>query len=408
MANILSGLTVIDLTQNVAGPFCSQMLGDLGATVIKIERPGHGDDTRHWHPPLWGEESSTFLALNRNKKSVCVDLNQPEGQKIVQELCKKADIFIHSLKPGSEESRGLGYETLSEINPALIYAAISAFGDKGKMKNKPGYDPLIQAYSGIMSMIGNEGDDPARVSVSIVDMATGMWSLIGILTALHQRNETGEGCKVANSLLETGVAWVTLQLSTFMASGRLPRKMGTGMATSAPYEAFKTKGDQWAIIAAGNNRLFKNLCAALQMPELVEDPRFESNPARVQNRKELHRLIEECTLRYEVDDLVSLMAEYNVPSSPINTLDRVLRDEQVNALSLIKPVEGFRVSDFRMVDLPFRINEERGNLQSLPPLLGEHTVEILRSLNYSEEALEQLKSKSIIGWEADDELTPTR
>lgn len=397
MANILSGLTVIDVTQNVAGPFCSQMLGDLGATVIKIERPGHGDDTRHWHPPLWGGESSTFLALNRNKKSLCVDLNHPEGQKIVHELCETADIFIHSLKPGSEESRGLGYEQLSENNPSLIYAAISAFGDKGKMKNKPGYDPLIQAYSGIMSLTGNEGDDPARVGVSIVDMATGMWSLIGILSALHQRNETGKGCKVSNSLLETGLAWVTLQLSTYMASGNLPKKMGTGMATTAPYEAFKTKGDQWAIIAAGNNRLFKNLCAALQMSELVEDPRFESNSARVQNRKELHRIIEECTLGYEVDDLVNLMAEYNVPSCPINTLDRVLRDEQVNALEMIKPVEGFRVSDFRMVDLPFRINEERGNLQSLPPLLGEHTEEILSSLNYSKDALEQLKSKSIVG-----------
>jgi crotonobetainyl-CoA:carnitine CoA-transferase CaiB-like acyl-CoA transferase len=397
MANILSGLTVIDVTQNVAGPFCSQMLGDLGATVIKIERPGHGDDTRHWHPPLWGGESSTFLALNRNKKSLCVDLNHPEGQKIVQQLCETADIFIHSLKPGSEESRGLGYEHLSEINPSLIYAAISAFGDKGKMKNKPGYDPLIQAYSGIMSLTGNAGDDPARVGVSIVDMATGMWSLIGILSALHQRNDTGKGCKVANSLLETGIAWVTLQLSTYMASGNLPKKMGTGMATTAPYEAFKTKGDQWAIIAAGNNRLFKNLCAALQMPELVEDPRFESNSTRVQNRKELHRIIEECTLGYEVDDLVNLMAEHNVPSCPINTLDRVLRDEQVNALSMIKPIEDFRVSDFRMVDLPFRINEERGNLQSLPPLLGEHTDEILSSLNYSKELLEQLKSKSIVG-----------
>lgn len=397
MANILSGLTVIDITQNVAGPFCSQLLGDLGATVIKIERPGHGDDTRHWHPPLWGGESSTFLALNRNKKSLCVDLNHPEGQNIIHELCKKADIFIHSLKPGSEESRRLGYETLSEINPSLIYAAISAFGDKGKMKNKPGYDPLIQAYSGIMSLTGNEGDDPVRVGVSIVDMATGMWSLIGILTALQQRNQTGKGCKVANSLLETGVAWVTLQLSTHMASGKLPRKMGTGMATTAPYEAFKTKGNQWAIIAAGNNRLFKNLCAALEMPELVEDPRFETNAARVENRQELHRLIEERTLGYEVDELVSLLAEYNVPSSPINTLDRVLDDEQVAVLSLIKPVEGFRVPDFRMVDLPFRINEERGNLQSLPPLLGEHTDEILSSLNYSKEEVEQLKSKNIIG-----------
>ena len=397
MANILSGLTVIDITQNVAGPFCSQMLGDLGATVIKIERPGHGDDTRHWHPPLWGEESSTFLALNRNKKSVCIDLNSPKGQEIVQELCKTADIFIHSLKPGSEESRGLGYEQLSAINPSLIYASISAFGDVGKMKNKPGYDPLIQAYSGIMSLTGNEGDDPARVGVSIVDMATGMWCLIGILSALHQRNETGKGSKVASSLLETGIAWVTLQMSTFMASGKLPRKWGTGMATTVPYQAFKTKGDQWAIIAAGNNRLFKSLCTALDMPELVDDPRFESNSVRVQHRKELQQLIEERTTQYELDDLVALMEKYSVPSCPINTLDRVLRDEQVNALNMIKPVEGFRVEDFRMVDLPFRVNVERGQLQSLPPLLGEHTEEILTSLNYSKEELEEFKSVSVVG-----------
>ena len=397
MANILSGLTVIDITQNVAGPFCSQMLGDLGATVIKIERPGHGDDTRHWHPPLWGEESSTFLALNRNKKSVCIDLNDPKGQEIVQELCKTADIFIHSLKPGSEESRGLGYEQLSAINPSLIYASISAFGDVGKMKNKPGYDPLIQAYSGIMSLTGNEGDDPARVGVSIVDMATGMWCLIGILSALHQRNETGKGSKVASSLLETGIAWVTLQMSTFMASGKLPRKWGTGMATTVPYQAFKTKGDQWAIIAAGNNRLFKSLCTALDMPELVDDPRFESNSVRVQHRKELQQLIEERTTQYELDDLVALMEKYNVPSCPINTLDRVLRDEQVNALNMIKPVEGFRVEDFRIVDLPFRVNDERGQLQSPPPLLGEHTEEILASLNYSKEQLEKFKSASVVG-----------
>ncbi|MER1987421.1 MAG: CaiB/BaiF CoA-transferase family protein [Solibacillus sp.] len=397
MANILSGLTVIDITQNVAGPFCSQMLGDLGATVIKIERPGHGDDTRHWHPPLWGGESSTFLALNRNKKSVCIDLNDPKGQEIVQELCKTADIFIHSLKPGSEDSRGLGYEQLSAINPSLIHASISAFGDVGKMKNKPGYDPLIQAYSGIMSLTGNQGDDPARVGVSIVDMATGMWCLIGILSALHQRNETGKGSKVASSLLETGIAWVTLQMSTYMASGNLPKKWGTGMATTVPYQAFKTKDDEWAIIAAGNNRLFKSLCTALEMPELVDDPRFESNSVRVQHRKELQQLIEERTTQYELDDLVALMEKYNVPSCPINTLDRVLRDEQVNALNMIKPVEGFRVEDFRMIDLPFRVNEERGHLQSLPPLLGEHTEEILASLNYSEEQLEKFKSMSVVG-----------
>ncbi|ARK32592.1 CaiB/BaiF CoA transferase family protein [Halalkalibacter krulwichiae] len=395
--NVLSGITVVDITQNVAGPFCSQLLGDLGATVIKIERPGTGDDTRQWHPPKWGEESATFLALNRNKKSLCIDLDSPEGQEIVHDLCKDADIFIHSLKPGSEESRQLGYEKLSEINPSLIYAAISAFGDKGPMKNKPGYDPLIQAYSGIMSLTGNQGDDPVRVGVSIVDMATGMWSLIGILTALHQRNETNEGCKVSNSLLETGVAWVNLQLSNFMASGNLPKKLGTGMATTVPYEAFKTKNDdQWAIIAAGNNRLFKNLCDALELQELVEDERFKTNSVRVQNRYELRRIIEEKTTQYEVDDLARVLAEFKVPCSPINTLDRVYSNEQVNALQMIRPIEDFRVEDFKVVDLPFRINEERASIRSLPPLLGEQSEEVLASLNYSKEKMEQLKSKKVI------------
>lgn len=397
MANILEGLTVIDITQNVAGPFCSQILGDLGATVIKIERPNHGDDTRHWHPPLWGGESSTFLALNRNKKSVCIDLNDPKGQEIVRELVKTADVFIHSLKPGSEDSRGLGYKELSAINPSLIYGSISAFGETGKMKNKPGYDPLIQAYSGIMSLTGNAGDDPARVGVSLVDMATGMWCLIGILSALQQRNQTGKGCKVGASLLETGIAWTTLQLSTFMASQNLPKKWGTGMATTVPYQAFRTKDNEWAIIAAGNNRLFKQLCDALEMPEVLEDPRFTNNSDRVKHRQEMIEVIESRTTKYDLDDLVGLMEKYNVPSSPINTLDRVLRDEQVASLEMIKPIEGFRVEDFRIVDLPFRLDDERGQINALPPKLGEHTEEVLKSLNYSVEELEEFKTTSVVG-----------
>ena len=340
-----------------------------------------------------GDESATFLSLNRNKKSLTVDLNHPEGQAIIHDLCKTADVFLHSLKPGSEEKRRLGYEELSKINPSLIYASISAFGDMGPMKNKPGYDPLIQAYSGIMSLTGHEGDDPVRVGVSIVDMATGMWSFSGILTALLQRYQTGKGCKVSNSLLETGVAWVTLQLANFMGSGKLPRKWGTGMATTVPYEAFPTKDEQWAIIAAGNNRLFTSLCQAMGMPELLEDPRFETNSARVQHREELNEIIRSFTTKHTVGELVQIMAEHRVPCSPINTLDRVLKDPQVNALEIVRPIEGFRVPDFRIVDLPFRINGKRGTVRSTPPLLGEHTEEILQTLNYSDEKLQDYERK---------------
>jgi len=397
MAGILSGVTVVDLTQNVAGPYCTQLLGDLGAEVIKIERPGTGDDTRGWYPPKWGDESSVFAALNRNKKSICIDLDQPEGQEIVRKLCEKADVFLHSLKPGSAESRGLGYEDLAQRNPKLIYAAISAFGDIGPMKHKPGYDPLIQAYTGIISVTGNPGDDPVRVGVSIIDMTTGMWALIGILSALYRRKETGQGGRVGASLLETGVGWVNLPLASFLASGKLPQKMGTGTGMAAPYEAFRTKNEgEWVIIAAGNNRLFKSMCDALGMPELIEDPRFSTNPLRVQHRFELKKIIEERTTNYEMDELVRLLSEYKVPCSPINTLDRVVKDEQVEALEIIEKVDNDRIEDFRIVGLPFRIDGQRGEFRSMPPVLGEHTEEILKSLHYPDEEIRSLHERKIV------------
>jgi crotonobetainyl-CoA:carnitine CoA-transferase CaiB-like acyl-CoA transferase len=394
LSDILDGITVIDLTQNVAGPYCTQILGDLGANIIKIERPGSGDDTRQWNPPSWDGESATFLGLNRNKKSLCIDLNQREGQDIVKKLVKKADVLVHSMKPGSLESRGLGYEQLSKENQKLIYSAISAFGDEGSLKKSPGYDPLIQAYSGIMSVTGNPGDDPARVGVSIIDMASGMWALVGILSAIIRRNETGEGSKVANSLLETGIAWVSLQLTNFMATGKIPGKIGTATPMIAPYEAFKVK-DGWTIVAAGNDRLFKNLCQALDMMELIEDPKFENNSNRIENRGQLHQLIEGKTSQYETDQLIEILKRENVPCSAINTLDKVYEDEQVNELQLIKAVDDFRVSDFKIVDLPFKVNEERGSVRLLPPALGEHTNDILKNLGYKENEVLELKSKRI-------------
>lgn len=394
MSGILANLTVIDWTQNVAGPYCTQLLGDLGATIIKIERPGSGDDTRQWDPPAWEGEATTFLALNRNKKSICVDANDPKGQEIIRKLVEQADVFIHSVKSGSAEARGLGYEDLTAINPSLIYSAITAFGEVGPLRSDPGYDPLIQAYTGIMSITGNPGDDPARVGVSMIDMATGMWSLVGILAAIIQRAQTGKGSKVGASLLETGLGWMLIPLTNYMATGKVPGKHGTGTPMIAPYEAFRTK-DGWLIIAAGNNRLFADLCHALQLPGVLQDSRFATNNDRVTNRDALHQVIEERCLEFDTDSLMEVLRG-KVPCSPINTADRVYRDDQVSALEIIKKIDDFRIHDFQMIDLPVRIDDQRSTFRLPPPLLGEHTVEILHGFGYTSEEIESLEASHII------------
>lgn len=396
MSGILSGITVIDLTQNIAGPYCTQLLGDFGATVIKIEKPVSGDDTRQWGGEgIRPGESGAFMAMNRNKKSIAIDLRNPKGIEMVYKLVKKADIFVHSMKPTTANKNGFSYEKISELNPSIIYGAISAFGEVGPMQALPGYDPLIQAYSGIMSVTGNAGENPVRVGVSINDMGSGMWLAMGILAALHKRNTTGKGSKVSNSLLETGVVWGSLQLSTYMESGKVPQKMGSAMPIIAPYEAFKTN-DGWVMIAAGNNRLFENLCKALDFEEVSMDPRFITNIDRVKNRFELHDIIENKTLNYSVAALIPILRQGNIPCSPINSLDQILTDEQVGALGLIKDVEHSRVEDFKIVDMPISVDGERSVLQSIPPRLGENSEEILSLLGYSAEEIKKLVAEKII------------
>src|SRR5579863_9733905 len=289
----LDGLTVIDLTQNVAGPYCTELLGDFGASVIKIERPGKGDDARGFAPD-WRGESATYLAYNRNKKSICIDLDNLRGREIVHRLSRSADIFVHALRPGSAESRGFGYVELSAENPRLIYASISGFGEQGPLRSLPGYDPLGQAYSGIISMNGHPGAPPARVVVPIIDMGAGLWLFTGILAALLDRSKTGKGAKVATSLLETGVAWTTLAMASYQASKVVPGPAGSTSPAAAPYEAFQC-ADGWIQIAAGNDRLFAKLCEALHCTELVTDPRFAANNDRVPRRIELHDILEQET-----------------------------------------------------------------------------------------------------------------
>ena len=392
---ILAGLKVIDLTQNVAGPYCTQILGDMGAEVIKIERPGSGDDTRAWRPPAVAGQSATFLALNRNKASVCVDVASDSGIQIVKDLAASADILVHSMKPGSAERRGLGYEQLHAINPRLIYCAISAFGNVGPLSALPGYDPLMQAFTGIMSTTGNEGDEPVRVGVSLIDMGTGIWGALGTLAALIHRGRTNEGLNVDASLLETGVSWMTVFVANFLASGNLPRKLGSAITMTAPYELFKTT-DSYAFIAAGNDRLFARVCEGLGIPELAHDPRFLTNPDRVANRPALHAALEEATSRRSSSEVVAALRAIGAPCSEMNNVQQMLESEQVKAVDIVRPLPVDGGEGYQALALPVSVGGSRGAPFRAAPALGADTAAVLKAIGYDEDRLSALRQAGVI------------
>lgn len=395
LENVLAGLRVVDLTQNVAGPFCTQILGDMGAEVIKVERPGRGDDTREWRPPEIGDESATFLALNRNKRSIGLDLDSPEGIEILQGLSAKADIFIHSMKPGSAEARGLGYAQLNAQNPALIYCAISAFGGVGPLGSLPGYDPLMQAFTGIMSTTGNEGEEPVRVSVSLIDMGTGMWAAMGILAAVIERSKAGKGLLVEASLLDTGVSWMTVFVAGYLATQRLPRKLGSAMAMTAPYELFQA-ADGHVFIAAGNDTLFGRVCAGLGIPGLAENELFRTNPQRVANRAALRQAIEACTLQRQVADIVTDLRRHGAPCSELNNVAQMLESEQVAAAQIVKdmPLDG--AAHHKVIALPLKIGGRRAQTMKPPPPLGEDTEAILSEMGLKDDEIAALRLKKVV------------
>jgi crotonobetainyl-CoA:carnitine CoA-transferase CaiB-like acyl-CoA transferase len=370
----LSGIVVIEIGHSIAAPYAGMILGELGAEVIKVENPKSGDACRGWGPPFLEDAATCFHAVNRAKQGITVDLADPaDAARLRTLILERADAVLHNLKLGALDKYGLGGATMVEAKPSLVWCNLGAFGAVGPLRDKPGYDPMMQAYSGLMSLLGEDGRPPVRVPASIVDMGAGMWSVIGILAALQERGRTGKGGIVETSLYETGLAWMSIYLAGFLANREIPARHGSGVDMIVPYQAFAA-ADGYMMVAAGNDNLFRRLCTVLDRPGLAEDPRFHSNKDRVTHRKELVPILGEIFASKKRGEWAEMLEAAGIPNGPINTLDQVVTDAQTQALGIIQKRAG---SELALVGLPLSFDGERPPFTKPAPALGEDNGSVL-------------------------------
>jgi crotonobetainyl-CoA:carnitine CoA-transferase CaiB-like acyl-CoA transferase len=391
----LDGTCVIDVTTSIAGPYCAEILAALGADVVKVERPDTGDDGRAWGPPFWNGESAMFLSVNAGKRSLAVSLSDDRGRDIVLRLAESADVFLQSLRPGLAERLGLGADALRARNQRLVYCSIGAYGHVGPLANEPGYDALMQAAGGLISMTGEPGRPGVRVGSSLIDMGTGMWSALGIVSALLERERTRRGTVVDASLYETALGYIGYHLVGYLADGTVPRGQGTTFPMVAPYQVFPTR-DGELMVAGGNDRLFGLLCEELELPELVTDVRFRTNPDRVQNREALVALVSARLRERDTAEWHRRLAAAGVPAAAVADVADIVSAEQTQALGLLQTIDHDRIPDLQLPALPLSFDRERATHASAPPAVGEHTAEILAGVGYDNDEIASLAAEGVV------------
>ena len=391
----LAGLTIVDLTRVLSGPYCTMQLADMGARVIKVEHPDGGDDTRAWGPPFLNGESTYFLSINRNKESVTIDFKQPAGRELLERLIARADVLVENFRPGALGRQGLDYATLSGRHPRLIYASLSGYGQTGPRAPAPGYDAVLQGEGGLMSLTGAAGGPPFRLGVAVADIVTGLFAAQGILLALVAREKTGRGQQVDVAMLDSVAAMLTYQAGIVFATGQSPGRLGNRHPSIAPYDTFDTS-DGPIVIAVGNDEQWQRFCRVVGLDALRDDPRFATNEERVRHYEALVLMVAPRLRQRTRAEWTSALVTAGVPSGPVRSVDEVLADPQLAARGMLARLPHSTVGDVTTLGVPVKLSDTPGSLRTAPPTLGQHTVAVLTELGLSDHEIAELRDARVV------------